>query len=584
MKIKKMTIKNIKGIEKMEWIPDDKIQYFIGKNGIGKSSFKEALQFALTGDISTKPFATIGAEECFVETELESGMVFSRNASSGSVTVNGRHSTAKSLSEALMEETGLGDEAMRVSTTGSIASMKPSELSEFLLSYIPERYNADTLLGLIPFLSKEEDALIRPILPPAPKTFDISEIDHVYSVLSDQLKAVKRELAQYKSKLGELTEYSEMSSARHVEDIDSDILKLYEAKGAEKLKSSREDKIKAQKDNIERLEKMLVGLPIKRPSPMLERELKRKINELEHQILENQQMIKAFETNAAFFSDALAVLSLPVCPLSENIVCTLDKTVAKEEIEECVNSNKKAKSIAENTIKNLLNEKSGVEKELFAFTEEVEKYRKYLFVSEELSEAKKLLEKSEDKITVFNFEKELEMLNEERIAAVNFYLYQDIQKKEKNAAERKKLLETTVGFFKPDGPLKSEIVGYYISVFESVCNKRAKEMNSKMSFVFSMLQGGIDISVKTNEDAHPLPISALSSGEKCMATFLLLDMLNQLNGFGILIIDDLDKLDIQNIRMLKKLLTKSSVQESYDHIVLCSVDHADIVKEFKKIS
>lgn len=49
MQIEKLTMNNFRGIEHAEFIPE-KVNLFIGKNGVGKTSHLEAMRFGITGE------------------------------------------------------------------------------------------------------------------------------------------------------------------------------------------------------------------------------------------------------------------------------------------------------------------------------------------------------------------------------------------------------------------------------------------------------------------------------------------------------------------------------------------------------
>lgn len=131
MKIKSILINNFKGINCLEFIPGNKTVALIGKNGIGKTSFLEAVRFALTGDAPNNCI-TDGATESTVLVRLEDGNEFSRTkyvSKPTKIRVNGRTTTAKNLETLLATITGLSDDALRIATSSEVlAGLKPSEI------------------------------------------------------------------------------------------------------------------------------------------------------------------------------------------------------------------------------------------------------------------------------------------------------------------------------------------------------------------------------------------------------------------------------------------------------------------------
>ena len=79
MKIKKIEGENFKGHENLELnLADKKIQVFVGKNGVGKSSAIEMIQYAITGVTPLEPINN-KYNYMSVYTELESGDVYTES-------------------------------------------------------------------------------------------------------------------------------------------------------------------------------------------------------------------------------------------------------------------------------------------------------------------------------------------------------------------------------------------------------------------------------------------------------------------------------------------------------------------------
>ena len=74
----------------------------------------------------------------------------------------------------------------------------------------------------------------------------------------------------------------------------------------------------------------------------------------------------------------------------------------------------------------------------------------------------------------------------------------------------------------------------------------------------------------------------MSSGEQAYALFLVMDALNALSGYGILVLDDLDKLDENALDALLSLLEKPGVMNNYDHVLMAMVNHEDSLAVLKK--
>ena len=93
---------------------------------------------------------------------------------------------------------------------------------------------------------------------------------------------------------------------------------------------------------------------------------------------------------------------------------------------------------------------------------------------------------------------------------------------------------------------------------------------------------GVKITCEPKAGTGFVELSNASSGEQLLATFLLMDMLATLSGFGILLLDDLDKLDEGSMEGLLQLLDSEEIRNSYHHIFIACVNHEDTLKALDK--
>ena len=128
------------------------------------------------------------------------------------------------------------------------------------------------------------------------------------------------------------------------------------------------------------------------------------------------------------------------------------------------------------------------------------------------------------------------------------------------------------------GPVKQGIVKHYVEDFESVCNAHAEHSNGyQISF---KLDNGIKVYASTPASKEPVYYMGLSSGEKIIVTFLVIDMLNSLTGMRMAFIDNLEQLDRQTLEYVHKTITSKEFLEGYDHVFVCGVNNHDVMEVF----
>ena len=84
-----------------------------------------------------------------------------------------------------------------------------------------------------------------------------------------------------------------------------------------------------------------------------------------------------------------------------------------------------------------------------------------------------------------------------------------------------------------------------------------------------------------NGKGSMLPYESLSTGEKAYFMFVIMDMLNQLSGVNILLLDELSVIDSSVFE--KFVSTVLEHKDDYDHIIMSAVNHIDTVDVLTKL-
>jgi DNA repair exonuclease SbcCD ATPase subunit len=136
------------------------------------------------------------------------------------------------------------------------------------------------------------------------------------------------------------------------------------------------------------------------------------------------------------------------------------------------------------------------------------------------------------------------------------------------------VVETVLAVLSPKSGIREKIIQSVLEPLEIHCNDLAKKLRLDFEIAIQV-QKGISFFCKPKASMDFVSLTSVSSGEQALATFLMLDMLNSLSGFRLLMMDDLDKLDKTALDELLAVLTDADVLNRYDHIFLAMVDHDD---------
>ena len=593
MVIEKIIGTNFKGFKEMTYEPKEKMTVLTGKNGVGKSRFIQLIRYALTGDLPNDPIS-YGEEEMSVSVKLGSGTEFSRyiNATKPSkITLCGKPSTAKNLTEVLQAETGIEQSVMKISSSAEIIDkMEPDELCQLLLKYIPEEIDFDTVISYIPDVTPEIITELSQILPQMPDKFGTETINEAYEAFAEIRKETKKERDSCKIKANSYIGEPPKRSLADVEKAHEELVKKEASASAtvalnKAYKQAVELKEQQDKDIKELTDKINTNTSSK-PNPNILSDILAKKKTCNEDILEAGKLQQTLVNTIELLNKTIVDINKPVCPISKELVCTTDRSSIKEELKDSLKDNTEGLEYQKQEIKKLQTVLAGQSQKEEEYRKNFSEYEKKVLLMTQLAGIKKNMIKVPAKPVSVENADYTQAKNElkHEMELVRTY---EACRKEKDKLEvfenRVKLYENIVRSLAPKGEVMEGIAKHYISIFESVCNDRAKKLQP--DFLIRLIyEDGVKILCQPKAGSDFYPYADLSAGQKAVVVFLLLDMLNALTGFNILILDELGTLDPDVFVNLICLLSDPAVLQDYDHIILCAVNHDDTVKTLTKLN
>ncbi len=609
MKIKKITINNFAGIAGLDYTPSKKIGVLAGGNGAGKSSFLKAVRFALTGEGGV---ISDGADEMNVTVETEDadiplfsrGIAIRNGKNEGKVAVNGSNGKTSYLNNELIRMAGVRDmDALKATTLSKVvANMNPADFGSFIMQYLPEKLTKNKILDNCQNDGMRTSAVML-LESELNDPVDSYTVDSLYSISDsyvEKRKLIKRDIAGLKS----LTEKEPVKSARTAAEIDADLEKIahFEAAADEISKPvldyNNAVAAKARQDaDIAALRQKLAEMAdVTQPDPE-KYNLAISKQEMINQGIASQQTAK----NAAIQSIApmqaavkldkrtLANLDKPVCPVSNKLICNTDKSGLKNELMSHVAELEKAilaqQEVIKGTDETILKyksvlkqlqdwfagfsamnarwtEKSGLQNRLDALMQNpVVVPEKPVTDGSGIDYTAKKKELTLEKDSIVEYEK---------------YLANVKSLEEKN--EQLKDFDEIAKKLSIKGSIIKSILESYMSYFKQICDEKGKKLGLELFFEAN---AGVHISASFGKTK--LPYNMLSSGERCLVNFLVLDVINALTGLKIMMLDDLDSLDKDAFKKLIGLINSTAVLPEYDHIFLATVAHTNIMSALKKL-
>lgn len=591
MKINSIHSENFKGYERKSLDLRDKIQIYIGKNGSGKTSALEMIKYVITGE---EPDGSVNQAYNYMSVEaiLDSGTTFERgrNLGKSKIKVNGKTSTGKMLNDLIENETHISTGTMKiVSSSEVIENMKPDQFGDFLMKYIPEELDSKTIIDFAECKEPVIESTLTTLFPLMPTKFGMESVSTAYEEASETKKRCRALMNERKNNL---KMFESVISKRSLSEIEKDIENLNKEEGmlaasvnAAKIYKTSVETLEKQEHEIRLLKEEIAKISVSRPSESLRESLLKERNDITEEILTDKQILDRLKQSKKMYEDQLKNLDCEICPLCDEIKCTTDMKVYKDTFKEHLDSTIEGIEIQTEKINKHQKKYEEILEKINEYSEKVNLYNKKILLTKHLDQLEatkvKLPEKPKGTSTIRDFKSEREILQKEKENELNVLKKEKLEQEYEQYKTLYEQYSKVCDLLSPKGIVMAKIISYYLNAFEDICNEKAMEIDPEFRIKL-YAENGVKISCKKTKKSDFIPYDFLSSGEKQLVMFLIMDMLNSLSGLNILIMDDLDRLDKDAFEALIKIIADKKVSDHYDHILLCAVDHEDTLNILSK--
>ena len=579
MKITNIEVNNFGGITNKVIVPK-RVNFLIGPNGSGKTSFLRALKFGLIG--TEKNTIKDGEKEASVSIDLNGVNLMKSVTEKGTTAyINGKKTTQKNVVEFLQDDCGASKDAMKFASSSEVfENAKGSDFTEFLLNsgFVPLKIDVNKFLSIaeeeVPMSEEVKNEFLK-LLPSAPTNFELCDIENINKQYTVELKAAKKVLEHVQYSAQKIENFE--SVPRKVKDIDEELQKIYKAesdyKAYESSLKQKENMLKKIKNN----EEILAANPLPKVNKEGKKALEDHLKVIEKIIEDSIKSITGFEQNNAMLSKQLSRLVGHKCPLSDKLVCNQNKEPLKAEIQKTIdNNNANLKRLQENLGKARENKKK-TEELIKKIDKDIEKTNKLNSIKVETETLKKNIPVVKTAAFVDYTSQKADLTKEKEIAEEYQQCLKDVNKLE-DIKKKIDFLSDIVEITSKNGKVKRKILTILASTLIDGLNDLACELCPEFSFMVDFNSKG-NINIKCQTATGLQDYGNLSTGERLIVQFLIMTEINQLSGFKILVLDNLDKLDDMKFTQVVDFLNGPKVKEYYDHIFIASVNH----KDFKEV-
>lgn len=576
-----ISIRNFKGIEDLQ-LNAKKLNAIIGKCGSGKSSLLDAIRFALTGKAG-KEVIRKGCREASVVLRFSDNSTIERirRTSENISKCNGKSSTKRSLDEFLAARNMNPCWIESLCSVDWFAGLSSKDLNNFFMTILPLRAKAETVVELVAQLDKDltekkEKYLMEEILKKQ-EIFSFNDLANGYNTAYTVRQELKR---KYNEMLPRCT-FNETVPAKTREDIEKELNNISQVEAAEKEYSKRLKEYASSKKQhdlaIKRLDEMKKELDTysscKKPKEETKTQAEADRKLFQVHIKRTNEYIGTINSTLDLLKRTLDNLDKPICPISEKLICTTDKSQLKEELlsliqknENALASNKEFLAKCEDQVRKRDDIISNYQKEVYRYEQKttLENNISKFIVPEILPEPQKV-EKAH-----------LEAKKKELLDLLSILSrYEKVQQNKKELAKIKdkydlaqfavKVLDSKIG-------IPALILQRTLRFFEKKCNEKASLLREDFQIHF-LSDNGITIQVSPGKGKPFVDMKEVSTGEFVCVAYILMTMIGEATKCHLFLIDNLDRLDTEYLNALLSLLEED---KKIEQVFLGGVDHADV--------
>lgn len=576
-----ISIRNFKGIEDLQ-LNAKKLNAIIGKCGSGKSSLLDAIRFALTGKAG-KEVIRKGCREASVVLRFSDNSTIERirRTSENISKCNGKSSTKRSLDEFLTARNMNPCWIESLCSVDWFAGLSSKDLNNFFMTILPLRAKAETVVELVAQLDKDltekkEKYLMEEILKKQ-EIFSFNDLANGYNTAYTVRQELKR---KYNEMLPRCT-FNETVPAKTREDIEKELNNISQVEAAEKEYSKRLKEYASSKKQhdlaIKRLDEMKKELDTysscKKPKEETKTQAEADRKLFQVHIKRTNEYIGTINSTLDLLKRTLDNLDKPICPISEKLICTTDKSELKEELlsliqknENALASNKEFLAKCEDQVRKRDDIISNYQKEVYRYEQKttLENNISKFIVPEILPEPQKV-EKAH-----------LEAKKKELLDLLSILSrYEKVQQNKKELAKIKdkydlaqfavKVLDSKIG-------IPALILQRTLRFFEKKCNEKASLLREGFQIHF-LSDNGITIQVSPGKGKPFVDMKEVSTGEFVCVAYILMTMIGEATKCHLFLIDNLDRLDTEYLNALLSLLEED---KKIEQVFLGGVDHADV--------
>lgn len=579
MQINKLKISNVKGVSSLSISPT-KLNFITGPSGTGKSSVMGAIRYAVTGK-TCSDHTNIHAATSSVEMELDRIGTVRRSIDSAGKTkvqLNNKTTTAKSITQLYADVPGVSMSDIDMLTSSELlAHSLGKDLADYLMNggFLKNDMTYSRLLALNPIEAAAEAELGK-ILPKDPAVISLENIEDAYQYFRGIRPALKNSLSSEMA----LSAYSETVPEKSSSAVQSEIVAL-QTKIATLNKAVKEYPVAvaAKRDYEKNLAETQARFDkyasVRAVTSTEETATASNLANARKLVNDTLSAIHVAEGEVKMLENSLKTLATSVCPLSAKLVCTTDKTLLREELEDARDLKLDMITSLRRRLAEYQKEQETAQAVRDALVRQKSEYQMRVSLAAQLESMRKMkvvIPEEPDRAKLALLTQQLEDMQKLYNNAVRYENALKHQAKADELREALRIAELLTKELSPSGGVRKQVLAHSIGPLESFCNEGMKLALPKYSLHFDA-DDNFAIVLRDKVLGRDLAYESVSTGEQMRVIFILMCMLNQLSGVRILLLDNVNALDAASFRDFIKLV--EAMSDDFDHIFISGIDHGE---------
>lgn len=556
-------------------------------NGSGKTSLFNAIRYVLAG---IEPAGTVihtGATSATVEIKLDTGVTFKRRQSFSSTGiknqcyVNGTPCKRELYNAQLENEIKVPVTALEnVMSADIFKTLNSKDFGKYVLSCISEKLTKRDILSFIKNSTIEQMNIVDNFLP------EIIELDDIEE-FAEMLKTTRKELSvQVKSLKALLTNYDVEKPEKDISELNEELealifaereLELYTKEVAHVTElRQKQGKLKA---SLEEEERELASISnCQRPLEEDYQKIKEDLDYVVNVIATANATISAAENANTTLQNSVEALKSNRCPWSEEVVCSTDKSSTIQNILDSIEVNNLSILNQKDVIEKSTEKRCALEKQKEDWENNNRQYNRCIDLTKSIAAKKQMLidiKEPEKPNVPENIVVEKASVNKKiaewRVYAEKKKTQTAIENLEKELSLYTKLSKE----FDDGGDVLNQILSFYSEILDEAVNEKAALCRKGMKVHF-IPNKGLQVTADVGEGF--VSYETLSKGEQTDIVYIIIDLINQLSGSKILLLDETSVLDKQSFEQLLNCILQD--KDSYDHIIIAGVNNCDIMGKY----